>query len=262
MKRMNHGNLWVAAIATALALGCGSDVEPSTGSSTDDDDFSGSTAPRSETSSSDSAPPTPQPAPDGLGAPVLSDVDPDTELSELDEDQLEEVCAAYIKTSDAVSDNLEQLCPAQSLFFAIQAETVTDDASFQAECATQQKACETQIDEANDETPEDRCAGASECGATLEDFNACNAQVAAMNRLVFIPLTKQDVSECSETSLADATNQASALGILFLLGLTQASNAAGGSPTDADGPCQRIASACPEFGLALGAFGELGSVLP
>lgn len=262
MKRMNFGNVWVTVIATTLALGCGSDEKPSTGSTTDDDS-SGSTAPSSETPRSDTSTPgnTSQPAPDELGSPVLPDVDPDTELSDLDEDQLKEVCTAYVKTSDAVGDSLEQLCPAQSLFFAFQAESVDDDASYQAECEAQLEACQTQVDESDDATPEERCAGAAECGATLEDFNACNAQVAAMNRLVFIPLTKEEVAECSETSYQEAADKAGSLGLAFIVRLAQVTAQTGGNPADADGPCQRIAEACPEFGVALGAFGELGAFL-
>jgi hypothetical protein len=173
MKRTNLGILWVAAFATTLVFACGSDEKPSTGSTTDDDSSDSS----SETpSSGSSAPNNPKPPADGIGAPVLTDVDPDTELSDLDDDQLKEVCTAYVKTSDAVSDSLGQLCPAQSLFFAIQTESVIDDESYQAECAAQLDACEEQVEEANEETPEQRCAGAGACGATLEDFNACNAQ--------------------------------------------------------------------------------------
>jgi hypothetical protein len=258
MKRTNLGILWVAAFATTLVFACGSDEKPSTGSTTDDDSSDSS----SETpSSGSSAPNNPKPPADGIGAPVLTDVDPDTELSDLDDDQLKEVCTAYVKTSDAVSDSLGQLCPAQSLFFAIQTESVIDDESYQAECAAQLDACEEQVEEANEETPEQRCAGAGACGATLEDFNACNAQIAAMNRLVLVPLTKEKIQECSDTSHQDAANKAAALGVMFFVNLANVTAQTGGNPTQADGPCQRIAETCPEFGLALGAFGELGAFL-
>jgi hypothetical protein len=192
---------------------------------------------------------------------VLEDIPPETQLSELDDDQLAEVCGAYVKTSTAVNANLGELCPVQSLFLAVQREGVEDDESYQSACSEELEACEAQVDVAQAQTPEERCESADECGATIEDFNACNRQIAALNSVLLEPMADEDVSECSETSFDQASNQATLLGLQALLGLSQVSAQAGGSPTDEDGPCQRIGEACPDLGVALGAFGELGAML-
>lgn len=259
MKR-NRTSAWVLAVTALLAWGCGSDDKPDTDSTnnTGDDTESSSSSSPSSTASQPAPSPT---APDGVGDPVLEDIPPETELSELDEDQLAEVCGAYVKTSTAVNANLGDLCPVQSLFLAVQTEGVDDDESYESACSEELEACEALVDVSQAQTPEERCESASECGATIEDFNACNRQIAAMNRILLAPLANEEVSACSETSYSQASSQATLLGLQGLLGLTQVSQEEGGNPTDPDGPCQRIGDACPDLGVALGAFGELGGLL-
>lgn len=275
MKRMNETKFWVLGFAALLTVGCGSDDKPDTsttmpvGTSDAGDETTGDKpTSEEETSTTGESPTTTEPdsgstetPSDDLGEPVLEDVPPETELSDLDEDQLAEVCEAYIATSTAVSVNLGQLCPAQGLALAVQSEEVTDDESYQAACTDQVAACEAEVATAQEVSPAERCESAATCGASVADFNACNLQIAALNSIVLAPLTEQEVPECSETTQAQANNIALPLIVQFSLLLAQASKEAGGSPTDEDGPCARINEACPELGVVLGAFGELGASL-
>lgn len=265
MKKLNETNACVWGIMALLAVGCGSEDKPATETTSptnDRDAAPETTAPSEETTlppgDTDAGPVT---SPDEVGDPVLEEVPPATELSELDDEQRAEVCEAYVKTSVAVSANLEALCPTQGLFQAAQNEEVTDDESFRAECTAQVEACEAQVAAAGEDSPEERCASGSACGATIKEFNDCNRQIAALNRIVLEPLTEEEVSECSETTQAEASNTASELGITVLFGIAKVNGEAGGSPTDEDGPCARISEACPELGVALGAFSDLGSQL-
>ena len=266
MKRLNQLNTWVLGMVTALAVGCGSDDKPETdttgnGEESTSEDSETTSEPEPSSRPADTSGP-PAPRPDGdIGEPVLEDIPPETELSDLDEDQLAEVCAAYVKTSEAVEESLSQSCPVQSLFLAVRREGVDDDESYQVACAEEFATCEAQLEESQGQTPEERCESAGECGASIQDFNDCNQQIAALNTVLLQPLTEQEVSECSETSLTTATNQAGVIGIQALLGITTVENQTGGSPTDPDGACQRIADACPDLGVALGAFADLGSLL-
>ncbi len=266
MKRLITTNACLLGLLSVLAAACGSEEKPAAETTTPDEEGETTGADTSEapeeTTSDMETDSTPPPSPGGVGDPVLEEVPPETELSELDEDQLAEVCEAYVKTSNAVSANLGELCPAQGLFQATQSADVTDDESYQAECAAQVEACEEQVATASEETPEMRCESAGQCGASVQDFNDCNAQIAALNEYVLGPLSNQQVTECSETTQAQANNQALLLGLTFAAGLTTVEQEAGGSPTDADGPCARISEACPELGVALGAFSELGEQLP
>lgn len=266
MKRLNKRNACVFGLLTLWAVGCGSDDKPATDTTNpgnDQDAAAPQTSAPDETTAepeeTDSGTP---PAPDGIGDPVLEDVPPETELSDLDDDQRAEVCEAYVKTASAVSVNLGMLCPAQGLFQAVQSETVTDDESYQTECAAQVEACELQVAAAQEDSPQERCENGAACGASVKDFNDCNAQIAALNELVLEPLTEQTVPECSETTQAEASNAALLLGIQVVGGLNAVTAQAGGNPTDEEGPCARISEACPELGVALGAFSELGSQLP
>jgi hypothetical protein len=266
MKRQNQLNTWVLAMVTAVAVGCGSDDKPETDTTGNEDESSSegsetTSEPESSSGPADTSGPAPQPSNGDIGEPVLEEVPPETELSDLTDDQLAEVCAAYVKTSEAVEESLSQSCPVQSLFLAVQGEGVDDDESYQAACAEEFAACEAQLEESQGQTPEERCESAGECGASIKDFNDCNQQIAALDTVLLQPLTEQEVSECSETSLTTATNQAGIIGIQALLGITTVENQTGGSPTDPDGACQRIADACPDLGVALGAFAELGSLL-
>lgn len=248
-------------ILTLLAVGCGSDEKPET-STTDPTP--------SETSSDTSEPPeedttagddTGSTTPD-VGDPVLTDVPPETELSDLSEDQRAEVCAAYVKTATVVNANLGSLCPAQALFLAVQNPEVTDDASYRSECSAQLEVCETQVAAAQEDSPEERCEKGVACAASIEDFNACNAQIAALNTFVLEPLAEREISECSKTTRADANTAALLLGLTAASGMTNVTNTAGGSPADEDGPCSRINEACPGLGVSLGALGDLASQLP
>jgi hypothetical protein len=275
MKRMNATKVWVLGFAALLTIGCGSDDKPDTSTTTPtgtadagDETTGEETTSEEETSTSDESPTTTEPNTgstetpgDDLGEPVLEDVPPETELSDLDEDQLAEVCEAYVATATAVSVNLGQLCPAQGLFQAVQSDEVTDDESYQAACADRVAACEAEVTTAQEASPAERCESASTCGASVADFNACNLQIAALNSIVLEPLTEQEVPECSETTQSQANNVALSLGLQLTLGLAQVSNEAGGSPTDEDGPCARINEACPDLGVVLGAFSDLGASL-
>lgn len=274
MKRMNETKVWVLGCVALLSVGCGSDDKPETSSTTPDNtadagsETSDETTTEEETTSGETSSATSEPdagsteEPSGdLGEPVLEDVPPETELSDLDEDQLAEVCEAYVATATAVSVNLGQLCPAQGLFQAVQSEEVTDDDSYQSACTDKVAACEADVAAAQEASPAERCESAATCGASVADFNACNLQIAALNSVVLEPLTEQEVPECSETTQSEANNLALALGIQLTLGLAQVSNQAGGSPTDEDGPCARINEACPDLGVVLGAFSDLGASL-
>jgi hypothetical protein len=269
MKRLNKTNAWLLGLVTVLAVGCGSEDKPATDTTSPTDSSEPDAAPPAETSEPgdttagpDETDPGPTNPSGDLGDPVLEDVPPETELSDLDEEQLAEVCEAYVKTSEAVSANLGALCPTQGLFQASQSADVTDDESYQAECAEQVEACELQIAATQEDSPAERCENGAACGASVQDFNDCNAQIAALNRLVLEPLTESEVPECSETTQTQASSTALVLGIRVAAGLNAVTAEAGGSPTDQEGPCARISEACPELGVALGAFSDLASQLP
>lgn len=275
MKRMNETKVWVLGFAALLTVGCGSDDKPDTSTTTPQGtvdsgaDTTGDEPTSEETPTSDETPTTTTDPDSGsteapsedLGKPVLEDVPPETELSDLDEDQLAEVCEAYVATATAVSVNLGQLCPAQGLFQAVQSEEVTDDESYQAACTDRVAACEAEVATAQEASPAERCESAATCGASVADFNECNLQIAALNSIVLEPLTEQEISECSETTQSQANNLALLLGLQLTVGLGQVSTQAGGSPTDEDGPCARINEACPDLGVVLGAFSDLGASL-
>lgn len=268
MRRIYETRAWLMGAIALTLVGCGSEETPNTGSTTESDESSDSTSSgESSAEESTSSEPdgggqvTPPSPPAMLGEPVLEEVPPQTELAELDDDQLAEVCEAYVKTATAVSESLALLCPAQGLFQAVQSTSATDDDSFQAECSVQVTTCESDVAAAQEETPEERCESASSCGASIEDFNACNRQIAALNGTVLTPLSEEEVPACEDTSLDEANNLAVLLGLQLVLGLQQVETQAGGSPTDPEGPCQRINEMCPDLGVALGAFSDLGDAL-
>ncbi len=112
------------------------------------------------------------------------------------------------------------------------------------------EASKTSLSEAN-------CEQAEECGASIEDFNACNRQVAALNQMVIVPVGELDAPACESVTVTQASTFAISGGVQVLIWMQQASEAGGGSPTDEGGPCERIQELCPELGVVLDAFSGL-----
>jgi hypothetical protein len=190
---------------------------------------------------------------DGLPDPVLEDVNPQTPLSGLTDDQLQEVCDAYLETATSITTNLPGICPAQAVLTASQSMPESD-AEAQEACVATETTCDMQVAASQTAIAGADCARAEECGATIADFNACNRQIAALNEMVIVPVGDLNAPECSSLTVSGASGFSTLAGLTVLLGLASAEEAGGGSPTDESGPCQRLQEECPEFGAALDAF--------
>jgi hypothetical protein len=188
-----------------------------------------------------------------LPEPVLEDLPPETPLSDLDDDELAEVCAAYLDTATSLTDNLDGICPAQSVITAYRSGAESDEA-LQDACVTAEATCGVQVASSQAALSAANCDQAKSCGASIADFNACNLQVAAFNEMVIVPVGELNAPACESTTASQAMAFSLSGGLQFLIWTQQASDAAGGSPTDEGGPCQRIQELCPELGAVLDAF--------
>jgi hypothetical protein len=191
-----------------------------------------------------------------LPDPVLEDKPPQTPLSDLNEDELARVCAAYLDTATSITNNLDGICPVQAVVTASQASADSDDV-IQEACVEAEATCVAQVASSKTALEQASCAEAEECGATIADFNACNRQVAALNQMVIVPVGDLDAPACESVTVGQASSFSVSGGLQVLIWMQQASTAGGGSPTDENGPCQRLQEQCPELGSVLDAFSNL-----
>lgn len=192
---------------------------------------------------------TPDPVSPGSGElpePVLPDVPPETPLSELDDDQLQEVCEAYVETAEVMVSRLPDVCNIRGAGAGIAAETM-DEATLRAACEVGHDACVSAASDAEDTVASLSCGPAGDCDATLEQFNDCNRQIAAANELLLTPLIELDAPECSELTVAEAAALEGQVNLVLITGAISVGVAAGGLPSDADGPCGELERQCPDF---------------
>lgn len=264
-------NSLALVVLCGLSVGCGDDPPQNTGNTQSDDNGDAgsrdnndsdndstqdndSTETTNDTTQSDTDDDSSNATTDvDLPDPVLDDLPSETPLSDLDEDELAEVCAAYLKTATSITENLDGICPAQAVITASQGGSTTED-ELQQECVTAEATCVTQVQASKAALGAANCEEADECGATIEDFNACNRQVAALDQMVIVPVGNLDAPACESVTATEAGAFAISGGFQLLIWMQQASEAGGGAPTDEGGPCQRIQEQCPELGAVLNAF--------
>lgn len=277
-------NSWAFVILCGFAAGCGDDPKPEeTGNTQSDDPEDGGASDDTDESDTTGEPDTDDTTADettttdetttaddtdesdttgdatndgDLPDPVLEELPPETPLSSLDEDQLAEVCEAYLATATSITNNLDGICPAQAVLTAQQSGATTND-ELQESCVAAEAMCDAQVETSKAALSDANCAQAEECGATIEDFNACNRQVAALDQMVIVPVGELEAPACESVTTSQASTFGVSGGIQVLIWMQQASEAGGGSPTEENGPCQRIREQCPELGVVLDAFSGL-----
>lgn len=246
----------VAVLASTISCG-GSEGEETktTSDQTSDTDTTDGDSDESDTSSDDTSSgpvdttdtETPQnPDPDELPDPVLPDVPSDTPLSELDDDELEQVCEAYVETAELMVAKLPDLCPLLGVNAGLSAMT-TDQSMLRAACSVGFDECADDVTTAEASVGTLTCGPASDCTATIGQFNACNRQVAAVNQWLLDPLIELDAPSCEEVTSASATSLQISAGITLIGGNARVVAEAGGLPSDADSPCAELQQECPDF---------------
>ena len=245
----------------ACAVGCGGSDEEETGTTSDDsadtdtsddtsdetsDDTTDEGSDDTDTGSTTDEPDPVAPTPTGLPDPVLPDVPSDTPLSDLEDDELQEVCDAYIRTAEVMVGRMPGLCNLQGVSAGLETMS-TDEATLRAACEVGRDSCADQAASAEDTVDMLTCGPANDCDATLEQFNECNRQIAAADQYLLGPLLELDAPECSELTATEAAALAAEAEITLLTGAISAGVAGGGLPSAADGPCAELEQQCPEF---------------
>lgn len=240
--------------------GCGDDPKPDDTGKTQSDDNEdggkGNDKSSDSTSNDTDSDETGDTTDDELPEPVLDDLPPQTPLSSLDDEQLAEVCEAYLGTATSITNNLDDICPAQALIATTQSSP-EDDAAAKVTCSASEAMCKTQVAASKQAIAEADCEEAKSCGATIADFNACNRQIAALNQFVIGPVGELDATECSKVTVTAAAGFAIFAAITVPGWIQDANEEGGGSPTEEGGPCERLREQCPELGSALDAFAGL-----
>lgn len=240
--------------------GCGDDPKPEdTGNTRADDKADGGKGgdrSNDTTSNDDDSDESSETTDEGLPEPVLDELPPKTPLKDLDDEQFAEVCEAYVATAKSITNNLDDICPAQAVTETTQSMPA-DDAAAKATCAESEATCKSQVAASKQAIEDSDCEAAKSCGATIDDFNGCNRQIAALNQFVIGPVGKLDAPECSKVTVTSAAGFAIYAAITVPGWLEDAIEAGGGSPTEEDGPCARLRDQCPELGSALDAFAGL-----
>jgi hypothetical protein len=182
--------------------------------------------------------------------PILPDVDPATPISDLSSEEFEQVCAAYVETLDGLIENLAASCDTQAVS-AAQDSGATDTEEYRAACAEARAVCVEQsaaaalivsVLECNDQS----------CAATLDQFDSCRTQVAALDAVAFRPIAALDAPSCDEVTPALGAAYALRVAATLLVSSAGVSAEQGGSPFQDDSPCDAINNQCPGFAAPLG----------
>ncbi len=194
----------------------------------------------------DDAPPAFEP-PD----PILPDEDPDTPVEELSDGDFEQVCDAYLQTSGDLFENYAGFCGVQAITEA-EDSGVTDTEEYRAVCAEALAVCENQAATVVTVVDSLECVQ-DECTATVGEFDACRTQIAALDAVLFEPLSALDAPSCDEVTPAIGAAFSLRVAATALVSLAALSEAEGGSILSDESPCDSITEQCPDFAVPVGA---------
>lgn len=183
--------------------------------------------------------------------PVLPDEDPETPISELDEDQFEQVCTAYLDTAAQLVESYQSFCAAQAVT-AAQESGVTDPEEYRAACAEALAVCENEAAAAAAALTVVECSQEA-CSATLADFDGCRTQVSAVDAVIFAPIAALEAPACDEVTPAVGAAFSLRVAATVLVALAGVSEDGGEDPFSEDSPCDSIDQQCPGFAVPVGA---------
>lgn len=209
-------------------------------------------APETDPTSTDDERPPPdfEPPP-----PVLPDEDPQTPISELDEEQFEQVCGAYLDTASQLVASYQTFCAAQAVTTAQESGT-TDTEAYRATCADALAACEDEAAAAEATVTVLECSQ-DDCSATLADFDGCRTQVAMIDSVIFAPIAQLDAPSCDEVTPTSGAAFSLRVAATVLVALATVSEE-GGDPLAEESPCDAIDEQCPGLIVPVGAADAFG----
>ncbi len=181
--------------------------------------------------------------------PILPDADPETPVEDLSDDEFGQVCDAYLETSSDLIENYAALCAFQAITDA-QDSGAEDTEEYRAACAESLAVCETDAESTQIVIDNLECSQ-EDCTATLGEFDACRAQLTALDAVLLQPLADLDPPSCDEVTPAIGEAFSTQAGIVLFLSLTQLDDG-GQSILSGEGPCQSITDQCPDFAVPLG----------
>lgn len=269
---------WGCCLVGALLWGCGDDGDEAgpreSNGSTDDSNNGGDSSDDGGVGSSNppgtnppgNNPPGSNPpggngsTPPGSGAappsfeapdPVLPDVDGDTPVSDLDDDEAEQVCEAYLETAERLLDRVEGACGFVGLSVLDELESPTDQ-EFQAACHEAREGCRLDAEAGKQALAGAQCGEASECEATVDEFNQCYAQIHLLDSVVLGPLSAAEVPPCDEMTVQEATVKQGEVVLGLLPALLNEDLA---SLFEGESACQAIDEQCPGYSVPVEEFG-------
>lgn len=178
--------------------------------------------------------------------PILPDLPQDTPVSDLTDDQFQEVCDAYLESADRVLKNYGKACGVVALNDALEAEPETTE-EFRELCGEARLGCEAETKAATALVGSLECNQDGTCQATVAEFNSCNQQISAVDRGLLFPLANVDVPPCEKLTprIARAVQLEAFVALGGSLELIEEAMAD-------DSACNAIQNQCPDFVVPLG----------
>ncbi len=198
-----------------------------------------------------SNPPGSNPPPAEAPDPILPGVEGDTPVSELEDAEVEQVCEAYLETGERLLGRAEGLCGFVGLSVLDELESPTDEA-FQAACHEARERCRLDTESGKQALADAQCGDASECGATIDQFNECYAQMHLLDSVIIGPLSAQEVPACEDMTVQAATEKQTELLFALLPALLNEDLA---SLFEGESACEVIDEECPGYAIPVEEFG-------
>jgi hypothetical protein len=179
--------------------------------------------------------------------PLLPDTPPETPVSDLSEDEFEELCEPYLGEATNTVSSLDALCGLAGIGAANDSSAATVE-EYQRACGEARIQCETDSAAAQVLVESLECTMPEDCMATVEQVDACYQQLYVLNAAILEPLGLTEFPPCEELTPAQGGVIAAQV-LLYLLANATIAQGVTGEPVDQEGdPCEELEMVCP--GLA------------
>lgn len=193
---------------------------------------------------------TPSGSPPSLPDPILPEVEGDTPLSELEEDEADQVCQAYMDSAKQMLERSEALCSLAGLSVLQEMDSPTDE-EFRTACNEARESCRLESQGGAQALANAQCGDASECAATVDQFNECQLMMHRLDALVLGPLSSIEVADCNDMSAQQARMKSDEVLVALLPALLSEELVA---LLEEGNACEVIDEQCPGYAIPTDSF--------
>jgi hypothetical protein len=179
---------------------------------------------------------------------LLPDTPPETPVSDLSDEEFEDLCDPYLGEATTAISGLEGLCAFAGISAATESSAATVE-EFQAACGEARIQCETDTAAAQVVAESLECTRPEDCTATVAEVEACYQQLYLLNGVILGPVGGAEFPPCEELTPTAAGIIVAQVGLYVLANAALAADATG-MPVDVEGdPCQDLETTCPGLGV-------------